>query len=161
MKIKTEKHFLAIVLAAALAVFVICAFAQERPADTMEIVREKIRVDKKLFVAELMKLTETEADAFWPVYNDYQQGLEKIKNRAINLISDFAENCQTMTDDAAKKLMDEFISIREERLDLMKTYLPRFRQVLPEKKVARYFQIENKIRAVVDYAVASSIPLVY
>ena len=51
------------------------AVAQDKPADQMEILREKARADKKLVVATALALTEGEAKAFWPVYNDYQSDM--------------------------------------------------------------------------------------
>jgi hypothetical protein len=65
-----------------------------------------------------------------------------------------------MTDDGAAKLLKEFMSIQGDRLKLQESYLPKFQKVLPAVKVARFYQIENKIRAVVDYDVASEIPLI-
>jgi hypothetical protein len=136
------------------------ALAQDKPADNMEIVREKIRADKKLVVAETMGMTESEAKAFWPVYEAYQRDLAKINDRTIKLIDDYAENYGAMSNQAAKKLMDEFMAIEAEHLNIRQSYLPRFRQVLPEMKVLRYYQLENKIEAVVNYELAASIPLV-
>ena len=136
------------------------ALAQDKPADNMEIVREKIRADKKLVVAETMGMTESEAKAFWPVYEAYQRDLAKINGRTIKLIDDYAENYGAMSNQAARKLMDEFMAIEAEHLNIRQSYLPRFRQVLPEMKVLRYYQLENKIEAVINYELAASIPLV-
>jgi hypothetical protein len=43
---------------------------------------------------------------------------------------------------------------------LMQSYQPRFRKVLPEVKVARYYQLENKTNAIFNYELAEGIPLV-
>jgi hypothetical protein len=64
-----------------------------------------------------------------------------------------------VTDEAAMKLMDEYMAIETLGPELRKAYLPKFRNVLPEVKVARYYQIENKINAVLMYELAGSIPL--
>ena len=136
------------------------ALAQDKPADNMQIVREKARADKKLVIAETMGMTETEAKVFWPVYDAYQKDLVKLNDRTLKLINDYADNYFTMSDQAAKKLMDEYMAIETERLKIRQSYLPKFRQVLPEMKVLRYYQLENKIQAVVDYEVAAIIPLV-
>jgi hypothetical protein len=135
------------------------ALAQDKPADNMQVVREKIRADKKLVVAETMGMSELEAKAFWPVYEAYQKDLAKLNDRTIKLIDDYAENYGAMSDEAAKKLMDEYMAIETERLKIRQSYLPSFRQVLPEMKVLRYYQLENKIQAVVSYELAASIPL--
>ena len=136
------------------------ASAQDKPADNMQIVLEKIRADKKLFIAENMQLTEAEARAFWPVYDQYQDELFLLRARTIKLINDYAEAYEKMTDDTAKTLLDEYMTIDTLGLKLRQTYLPRFRKVLPEVKVVRYYQIENKINAALMYELAANIPLI-
>jgi hypothetical protein len=134
--------------------------AQEKPADNMQLVREKIQTDKKLFIAQNMNLTESEAKVFWPVYENYQKDLAKLVDKTVKLVENYAANYQTMTEEAAKELINGYLAIEGERVTLMKSFLPKFRKVLPEKKVARYYQLENKIDAVVNYGLARQIPLV-
>jgi hypothetical protein len=136
------------------------ALAEDRPADTMQIVREKVRADKKLLVAANMDLTEKEAQAFWPVYESYQKDLGALNTRMLGLIQDYAKHYGTMTDEAAKKLVGDYLAIEQDRVRLKQSHLPKLRQALPEKKVARYLQIENKIEAAVRYELADRIPLV-
>lgn len=143
-----------------LFLFIVPVYAQDKPADTNQLVREKVQADKKLFVAENMQLTEAEVKAFWPVYESYQKGLGKITDRTKALIDEYAKNYTTMTDSTAKKLTDDMVAIENDRLKLKKDYLPKFRKVLSDKKVARYYQLENKIFAVVSYELAKAIPLV-
>jgi hypothetical protein len=135
------------------------AAAQDKPADNMQIVLEKIRADKKLFVAENMELTEAEAKAFWPIYEQYQDELFLLRARVAKLIKDYAETYEKMTNDTAKNLMDENMTIETLGLKLRQAYLLKFRKVLPEVKVVRYYQIENKINAALIYELARNIPL--
>ena len=135
------------------------AIAQEKSSDNMQFVIEKIRADKKLFVAENMQLTESEAEVFWPVYQKYQDELFLLRARTAKLIKDYADAYGNMNDDAAGRLLDEFITIETLGPKLRQAYLPEFRQVLPEVKVARYYQIENKIQAALFYELAANIPL--
>ena len=160
MKARIRIYPFFIVLVAVLAVFIVSSMAQEKPADNMQIVREKIKTDKKLFIAENMNLTESEAKVFWPVYENYQKDLGKLVDKAVKLIDNYAANYETMSEEAAKELIDGYLAIEGERVTLMKSFLPKFRKVLPEKKVARYYQLENKIDAVVNYGLARQIPLV-
>ena len=135
------------------------ALAQDKPADNMEIVVEKTRADKKLLVAENMQLTEAEAKAFWPVYDQYQDELFLLRSRTAKLIKDYADAYDKMTNDTAKKLLDELMIIEALGPKLRQAYLPKFRKVLPETKVVRYYQIENKIQAALFYEIAANIPL--
>jgi hypothetical protein len=160
MHVTTRMGLLVIALAVALAVVAVPAVAQDQRADTMQMVRDKIRADKKLLIAENLSLTAAEAKAFWPVYDRYQQELSALNDRMIKLIREYANNYQTMSDQTAKKLMDEYLAIDAARLKLRQAYLPRFRKVLREKQVARYYQLENKVQAAVAYELAAEIPLV-
>jgi hypothetical protein len=155
-----KKRLTAVIVFCVLFLFVVPVIAQDKPADTNQLVREKIQADKKLFVAENMQLTEAEAKAFWPVYESYQKDQLKLVDRTQKLINDYAKNYTTMTDATAKKLTDGMIALENDRLKLRKDYLPKFRKVLSDKKVARYYQLENKINAVVNYDMARIIPLV-
>ena len=135
------------------------AVAQDKPADTMEIVLEKIRADKKLLVAENLQLTEAEAKGFWPVYSRYQDELFLLRARTAKLIKDYADAYDQMTNDTAKKLLDEYMTIEALGLKLRQAYLPKFRAVLPEVKVVRYYQMENMIHAALLYEIGAKIPL--
>jgi len=159
MKSKNRGVFI-MVLLTAIMIVVVPALAQEKPADNMQIVLEKIRADKKLLVAENMQLTEAEAKAFWPVYDQYQDELFLLRKRTAKLIKDYVDAYGKMTNDAAKKLLDEYMTIETLGPKLRQAYLPKFRKALPEIKVARYYQIENKIQAAVMYELAAKIPLV-
>jgi hypothetical protein len=151
-----------VVLTAALLVCLASgvAAAQDKPADTMDVLREKVRADKKLLVAESLDLTESEAKAFWPVYNAYQSDMIGHYDRVFKLIEDYAKAYRSMTDDTATQLLGEFLAIESSHVALLNGYLPKLQRVLPARKVARFYQIENKLRAVLNYQLARDIPLV-
>jgi hypothetical protein len=150
------------VMVAALVGWAIPSAAQDKPADNMQILRDKIKADKKLLVAANMELTEAEAKAFWPVYDQYQKDLAAINRRIGKLIESYAADyrANTMTDEKAKKLTAEYVAIEKAEAGLKESSVPKLSKVLPPKKVARYLQIENKIRSLVKYELAGEIPLV-
>ena len=90
----------------------------DKASSNMEILREKIQADKKLVVAANMDLTDAEAKAFWPIYQEYQTKLAKINERIAKLIVEYAENYKSMTNEIAKKLMKESMAVEKERLAL-------------------------------------------
>jgi hypothetical protein len=149
-------------LAALLLAFVGYTAAQDKPADNMQILREKIKADKKLLVATNMDLSESEAKSFWPIYDQYQKDLQKINRRIVNIIDGYAADYRdhSLTDEKAKKLIDEALAIDKAEADLKSTYAPKLAGILPARKAVRYLQIENKIRAVIKYDIASGVPLV-
>jgi hypothetical protein len=135
------------------------AAAQERPADTMEALREKVRADKKLVVAVALDLTESEAKGFWPVYGAYQSDMITHYDRVAKLLSTYAAAYPALSDEMATQLLGEFVALESEHAALLTRYVPRFERVLPPRKVARFYQIENKIRALLSYELAREIPL--
>jgi hypothetical protein len=139
------------------------ALAQDKPADTnMQILLDKVKADKKLVVAANMELSEAEGKVFWPVYEAYQKELQAINDRVAKTILAYADayNKKALTDDLAKQLTNEALAIDQDELTLRKTYAAKLNGVLPAMKVARYIQIENKIRAAIRYELATGIPLV-
>jgi len=154
-----------ILLAVALCIMA-PAFAQSASADdtayNMQILREKLKADKKLIVAANMQLTEAEAKAFWPVYEAYQKGLDVINRRTVEMIKTYADdwNAKTMDNEKARKMISSYISIQMDELLMMQSYSQELNSLLPSTKVARYLQIENKIRTIIKYELVSQIPLV-
>ena len=157
---KTGNSLLTVILAAMLLVIgSTLLVAQDKPADNQQIFFEKIKADKKLLVAENMQLTKAESKAFWPVYEEYQKELFLIRTRTLKLINDYADAYDKMTNETAKGLLDEYMTIERLQMELRKAYLPKFRKALSNIKTARYYQIENKINAVLMYELAGVIPL--
>jgi hypothetical protein len=128
----------------------------------MQLVREKVRADKKLLIGQNMGLTEAEATSFWPVYEGYQKELDGLNNRLGKVITDYAKayNGDTLTDEQARVLTAEVLDIDQAEVGLAKSYAEKLGKVLPAKKVARYLQIERKIRSAIRYELADGIPLV-
>ena len=137
------------------------AFAQDLSPQSMEALRDAAKSNKKALVALNLKLTETEDKAFWPIYESYQKDIDKVNERLINLIKDYAKEykARSLTDEKAKQLISAYIVIEEDLLKLKKSYLEKVSAVLPDKKMMTYFQLENKIQAIIRFDVAINIPL--
>jgi hypothetical protein len=136
------------------------ALAQDKPADNMDVLREQLRADKKAVVASVLKLTEGEAKAFWPVYNAYQSDMVSHYDRVLKFVDTYAKTYESMTNETATTLVKQFLAIERDHVAILTSYQPRFSKVLPAVKVAKLYQIENKARALVNYELARGIPLV-
>ena len=138
------------------------AMAQTPATNNMEILRQKVKADKKLVVAANLQLTDAEGTAFWPVYEAYQKDLQQINQRMAAVIESYASayNKGPVANDVAKKLLDESVAIDDAEVKAKSALVPKVMGVLPAAKAARYIQIENKIRAAIRYELAAGIPLV-
>ena len=152
-------RMLLVILAAALAAPLVAQDANSN----MEILRQKVKADKKLLVAENMGLTESEAKGFWPIYEGYQKDLWAINERLADTVKAFAKSYNTgapVSDDVAKKLMEDYLAVEQDEVNLKKTYAKKLTGVIPTSKIARYLQIETKIRSAIKWDLAKNIPLV-
>ena len=136
-------------------------FAQDKPTDSMEIVREAAKSNKRALVALNLQLTEAEDKAFWPVYDSYQKVLGKITERLVSLIKDYAKEYKekSLSDSKAQQLVQDYLALEEDMTNLKKSYLKKFTAVIPAKKVMTYYQLENKIQSIIKFDMAIEIPL--
>ncbi|MEA3413830.1 MAG: hypothetical protein U9R74_20210 [Pseudomonadota bacterium] len=129
-------------------------------SEETKLTAEIIEAKKKLIVLQNMNLTEAETAKFLPVYEKYQERLSAINEKSAELIKDFAEHYEHMTNERARNLLNDYLDIEAEKNRLQKYYVKKFNEVLSAKNVARYYQVENKIDAIIDYQLVEVIPLV-
>lgn len=131
--------------------------AQEKGA--ADPTKSPIQKQKKAIMAQNMMLTEKEGQIFWPLYDEYQAELNQLGDRTARLIMNYTKDYDSLSDEKAKDVFDEFLRLDEQRLKLKKGYLEKFRRALPEKKVMRYFQLENKLEVIMNFELINTIPL--
>ncbi len=133
---------------------------EARINDTLEMVKTIVRANRQEIVTATMQLTTEESEAFWPVYREYRNDIEKILDRRITLIKDFAKEYGKLSADTAEDMLTESLDIDGDLLRVKKRYVKKFKKVLPPIKVTRFYQVENKLDAVVAVQLAQDIPFV-
>lgn len=128
--------------------------------DALRVTRDQVQTDRKPLVAKAMNLTDNEAAVFWPIYDEYKAELSKLSDRTITLVAGFAANYSDLTDRQATDMTRQYLSIEQDRLNLREKYFEKFSNVLPGKRVARFFQVERRLDAVVTLNLAQAISLV-
>lgn len=133
-------------------------FVQEQ----VELTRASIQSDRKGIVSQYMDLTPEESESFWPLYKEYRSEATKLNDQLTKLILDYGDRYrkQDISDQQAEQMLSDYLVLEQDKLDLRQDYVTKFQEVLPAIKVTRYFQLENKMDAVVDYNLAGNIPLV-
>ena len=123
--------------------------------------RALIKSGREQVVREELELTKDESSAFWPVYKRYRNDIEPVRDRQAQMISRYlrAYDNADLSEQLAKDMLDEHLSIKSDLLKLEKKYLRQFRKLLPDSKVARFYQLENKLDAEIDIALADLMPL--
>ena len=125
-----------------------------------KLTRASIQAQRQSIVASAMDLDEKQTAEFWPVYRAYRQEMAKVTDRQVAMLTTYLENYPDLPDALARQLLDESMRIEQARHDVRAAYLPRFRAVLPDRKVARFFQVEHRLDAVLNVELAERVPLV-
>jgi hypothetical protein len=126
----------------------------------IDLLRKDIRSQKKQMIAANLKLTDKEAEQFWPLYDQYTAELVKINNAKYASIKEFAQNFDTLTDDQAANLTQQLLEVDASVAQLRIKYIPIFRKVISGKKTALFFQLDHRLVMLIDLQLASQIPLV-
>jgi Spy/CpxP family protein refolding chaperone len=129
-------------------------------AAAIDAVRQAAKDDRRGLVEKNMQLSEAEAKKFWPVYEAYARDLEAITKRQNRAVLDYVGQESSMTDANAGRLVDELLAADADELKLRKRAYDKLRGVVSARKAARFLQIENKLRTMQRYDVASQVPLV-
>ncbi len=136
--------------------------ADEAKAQVMadiQLTRVAIGAQRQALITQGMDLTLEEMQGFWPLYREYRLEAATVGDRLVALILTYAENYQNLTDEVADQLLTESMSIEKERASLKAKYLPKFKSVMPARKVARFYQLENKLDIAILAELAQEIPL--
>jgi len=153
------RTFAAALLAAVLASFPAIVSASSLESE-IELLRSDLKAGKVEVVKEALNVEGAKADAFWPVYRKYQLDLDKIGDKRIAMIKDYAANYETMTDAKAKALVNQALDLQSQRTSLLKKYYPQFEKVLGATDAAKLVQVEHLIMALIDVQLAAEMPLI-
>ena len=133
--------------------------AAQTVKDTLEVSRQAVESQRRILVAGALPMTDAEADAFWPLFDAYEKERRPLDERANKLVADFLAGAASLTDAQAKAMVEEALRIDEERLRVRRAYLGRMAKAVPARKLARFYQIDNKLDSVVRADIAKQIPL--
>ena len=126
----------------------------------VELLRSDVRTLKIAIITEMMDFTEAEDAKFWPVYREYESELAKLNDDRLALVKEYAANYETLTDEAADRLVRRALDLEGRRNALKVRYYDRFKSVLSPKMAARFLQVENQILSILDLQIASALPIV-
>jgi len=134
-------------------------FADLEPA--IAELRKETGQDRRALVKANMLITESEGAIFWPLYDAYRGERSKLGDRKVKLLTDYLALRGTMSEDDAANMTKELLSIQKDTVEVKQKYVAKMSKVLSARTVARFFQIDNKLDATQDIALAARVPLTY
>ncbi len=131
-------------------------------ADTeqFDMLWSALQNDKQILLSQAIALTNEESNAFWPVFEAFQNDLKKLAQGNFNLLAIYISKQGVLSGDEAGNMLSEYLDLEEKRIALKKSFFEKFKKILPQKKMMQYYQLENKIEATLKFEMAINTPVV-
>ena len=124
------------------------------------MLRKNLRSERKQVITANLKLSDAEAEKFWPLYDQYISELVKINDTKYELIKQYLQNNGTLTDAQADSSVKRWIGVDEQVAELRMKYVPLFRKVLSARNTALFYQVDRRVQLMIDLQLASALPLI-
>ena len=125
-----------------------------------EVTRADMRAKHAELISKVMGFSEKEAEAFWPIFRDYERELMKLNDDRLQIYREYAQSYESLTQEKANDLAERSLDWQAARVKLMRNYYKKFSKALSPKTAAKFFQVENQIWMLMDAQIASQLPLV-
>jgi hypothetical protein len=146
-----------------LIAFTILAFSSvsvfAMPNNEVELMLISKMAQKKAIVLATMNLKGKEKEKFGKLYDEYQQKLGDVIAKQLKIITTYAENYESLTDQQANKLIEDWFAAKQEALKLQESFNNKFEKVLSPVQLIKFLQIENKFRIIREAEIANAVPL--
>lgn len=133
-------------------------YAVEKPNPYVDHARAEFRNQRRQVFAEVLQLSETDAKAFWPIYDSYDAEWKKLGDQRLRLIQEYAKHYRQMSNDVAHDLLRQSLEVDARRIDLRTRYAKQIEGVTSAVTAARFVQIDNRLQLVVDAELMSILP---
>jgi hypothetical protein len=150
------KKYILLVAASLLASF---TYAQSNKEE-VDMVQAAFGMDKKAAVAEFVKPSATQKDAFWKLYDEYETQRKELGKQRIALLEEYAKKYATMTSDQADAWTKKVMELQKKTDNLITTYYGKVKGVSDGIVATQFYQVENYILAVIRASILDSVPFV-
>jgi hypothetical protein len=127
---------------------------------TLELLRQDLKTQKVAIITASVPMTQAQADAFWPLYREYDVELSKLGDRRMAVLKKYAANIDKVDEKLADELVKESFSIASDRNDLLEKYYKKAVKAVGAVTAARFIQVENQMLTLVDAQIIDQVPLV-
>jgi Spy/CpxP family protein refolding chaperone len=125
------------------------------------LLRNNLQAEAKQLITKNMQLTDSEASAFWPLYDQYTAEVRQVNDTRFGLVKQYAKVYKTMTSDEADNMVKLLAEADQTVISLRMQYLPRFQQALPgSTKAALFMQLDRRLDSLFNVQIASQLPAI-
>jgi hypothetical protein len=128
--------------------------------DAIEMGRADIRSGRMGMIATAMDLTPEQQEVFWPIYRKYADEQEKLLDKRIAMLKQFATSYTNMTDADANSLAEQSFAISRGRSERRERYYHKFSEAVGPVLAARFIQVDSQIATLMDFELMRNTPLI-
>ena len=147
-----------------LILFFACAIGYSQierfETEYIDLIKKDVQAESRKIVEGNLELTDEQATAFWPLYDEYDAAYDAIVDERLKIIEDYMLDYYALDDETTEGLLNRVIEIDQKILDTKKKYINKMLEVLPATVVGKFFQIDSRIGALIDVIRMSTIPLI-
>jgi hypothetical protein len=154
------RSFRSIVLALMVGVLGVSSAASAQTEDDLiTLLRDQIKTDRQAVVAANLDLSDTLAEKFWPLYDDFHSRMDVLADRRVELLTRFRDERDGITANQSRELLSEALNIEDDMVSIRIRYVRDFQKAVGPRLALRFYQIESKLNAIINYELASVVPL--
>lgn len=146
-------------LAVLILVCATCAQAQTFK-DASNVARADLLVKKRALMTEAMRLNSEQSTAFWPIYKEYEQDIDGIMERRLDLVKLYAGNYRVMDDDKATMFARKAFAIQKDRMKIEEKYYKKMEKALGGLAAVRFAQVDARVNTMLDLEMERTVPLI-
>jgi hypothetical protein len=150
------KKYIVIIAALFMASF---ASAQSNKEE-VDLMQAAFGMDKKAAVAEFVKPSPAQKDAFWKLYDEYETQRKELGKQRITLLEEYAGKYQTMTSEQADAWTKKVMDLQKKTDNLITTYYGKVRAATDGIVALQFYQMENYILAGIRAQILDQVPFV-
>jgi len=125
----------------------------------VQLLRTDLNKSRSQIISEVMQFDAEQAAAFWPIYKDFQAENDKVGDQIVDLVKQYVENYDNLTNEVADQLATKLFDIEQQRNDIKRKYYTKFKNALDATTAVRFLQVENQIEKLVDLKISSELPV--
>jgi len=140
------------------ALFLVALVNAQSNKEEVDLMQSSFGMEKKAMVAEFVQVDAAQKDAFWVLYDEYETARKDLGKRRIELLNQYAENYDKLTNEFADTWTKEVLDLGKKTDALIVTYYNKVKKVTNPVVALQFYQIENYILTGIRVTILGEIP---
>jgi hypothetical protein len=147
------------ILIAAALFFASFAYTQS-DKEEIDMMQATFGKDKKAIVADFVKPSAEQKDAFWKLYDQYETERKDLGKQRIELLKQYADQYLKMTAEQADEWTKKVIELQTKTDKLIANYYTKVKDATDGIVATQFYQIEGYILAIIRVQILQQVPFI-